>query len=614
MGAVVNPRLGIGVFACDCGGEIPAVVDLDLLLQKVASLGEVSHVERLPYGCSAGGEATMAKRIREKPLGRVVVLGCSPRIMESRFQRVCSNSGLNPFLLEMVNIRDHCVRVHKADPAAASDKAWDLTRLGIARARRLAPVEPVKTAVHPRVMVVGGGVAGLTAALSLGRQDVGVILVEKESRLGGALRNDGHRIPGGFPEAGVISDLVDRVRRSDNIDVFTGSEVVTVSGSYGQFRITIRTGSRTQTVRCGAAILATGAEECKPVGHYGYGEDPGVMTQMELARVLTEKRPVDGVEKVVMIQCVGARTPERPYCGRVCCLWAVDNAVRLKELKPSLGVTLLYRDIPKNPGPDARTLERARDLGIAFLRFGREAPPDTDGPSVTVKTVEGKAFELPYDWLVLSTPLISRESSRFLARSFRVPVDRYGFIPETLPGLKAHQFSQPCIHAVGSAHLPCTPSEAMGQAYGRSARIASLIRAGEISSQRLTVTVAAEMCRGCATCLEWCPFDVPVIESTNGESPISFIDPLLCRGCGSCVVHCPTGAASLTNLEDETLFDMMESVLSGDNGRGVKAVAFLCEWSGYAAADLAGVRGKELPGGILPIRIPCAGRISPGLI
>jgi heterodisulfide reductase subunit A len=293
---------------------------------------------------------------------------------------------------------------------------------------------------------------------------------------------------------------------------------------------------------------------------------------------------------------------------------AVHNAILLKKKKPALNITILYRDIPSEPGPDRNTLDKANKLGIKFLRFAENNPPCVNSSVVSVNSFEDQPFELPYDLVILSTPMIPHESSRTLASAFRIPVDQFRFIPDTLPNLKPHQYTEPCVHVVGSAHWPCTVSEATYQAYGRTAHIASLIKKQEVFSTRAITSVDFDTCRGCSTCLEWCPFDVPVITNGTGGVLVSHIDPFLCKGCGSCVVHCPSGAATLQNLEDETLYSTIEAVLIDREWSSVKTIAFLCEWSGYAAADLAGISRRNLPGEVIPIRIPCAGRVSTGLI
>ncbi len=673
-----EPR--IGAFICDCGGEIPRALSVDDIRQRISRLPAVAIVESIPYGCSPDGEETIRQRIQSESLNRVVLLGCSPRIMEKRFRGVCAEAGLNPSLLEIVNIRDGCARAQYDDRRLAEKKAWDLIRVGIARARHLKPVETVRTELYPEVAVIGGGIAGMTAALSLAERGIEVKLVEKEADLGGTTwkhpparggeNEDSFGPPRGrggcmFPSlengAEIAEKLAAKVRTSPNIEVLTHAEPVCLSGAYGRYEIELKlkrsgnpelsgSGEGTEKIKAGAILLAVGAQELKPKGHYGYGENGKVITQFELEDKLSEGLELSEVENVVMIQCVGARNEKRPYCGRICCMTAVHNAILLKKKKPELAVTILYRDIPAEPGPDRSTLDEARELGVKFLRFAQASPPEvTPSAVVGVERAAGSLptgeppartmpFELPYDLVVLSTPLVPHESSQALARVFRIPVDAFGFFPDALPNLKPHQYTEPCIRVVGSAHWPCSVSEAMYQAYGGAAHIASLIHQREILSTHATADVNIEACRGCATCIEWCPFDVPVMQDRVGSVPVSFIDPFLCTGCGSCVAHCPSGALKIENLEDQAFYSMVEAALSDQGFDGLdtlrystdstdslqatsakkwvgsKVIAFLCEWSGYAAADLAGTKRRSLPPEVIPIRIACAGRISTGLI
>ena len=615
----MKDELRIGVFACDCGGEISDALAVDKIMQKISRLPDVVHLESFPYGCSPDGEEIIQKRIQSESLNRVVLLGCSPRIMEKRFRNVCAEAGLNPSLLEIVNIRDGCVRGQYDDPGFIENKAWDLTRLGIVRACHLTPIVPVRVEIHPEVAVIGGGITGMTAALALAEQGIGVKLVEKARDLGTTAWKRTPAFPSLESGTETAEKLAKRVQMSQNIEVLTGAEPVAVSGSYGRYEIELklvqgRTGEGTEKIKAGAILLAVGGQELKPKGYYGYGENTKVITQGELEEKLSDNPDLSDIENVVTIQCVGARNTARPYCGRICCMTAVYNAILLKKKKPSIDVTILYRDIPAEPGPDRNMLDEARELGIRFRRFAEETPPAVTASAVLGESQKGVPFELPYDLVVLSTPPVPHGSSKALADIFRIPVDEFGFFQDTSPRLKPHQHTEPCIHTAGSAHWPCSVSEAMYQAYGKSARIASLVQRREFFSTRASATVSVGACRGCATCLEWCPFDVPVMQNGSGDVPVSFIDPFLCKGCGSCVVHCPTGAVTIENLEDKLLYSMVEAALPNQSGSERKTIAFLCDWSGYAAADLASTKHRNLPAEVIPIRIPCAGRISTGLI
>lgn len=610
----MNPQAKIGVFACECGGEISCILDIKKLLNKAAREEDVTLTTRLPYGCTPDGTAAIQHSIASGMVNRVVILGCSPRLMEKRFQKVCGEAGLNPFLLEMVNLRDQCAWIHRSEPGFANIKAWDLVRGGIARARYLDPVNPVRTTIHPQVAVIGGGISGMTSALYFSDQGIKVKLIERENDLGGNALKPGCAIPGNNGCEAVAKELSERVRKSDHIEVLTRAEPVAVQGSYGNYKIKLKTARRTRKIKCGAVVLAVGAEEFTPAGYHGYGENPKVITQSEMRQKLSDDAELWGVKNVVMIQCVGARNSHRPYCGRTCCLTAVQNATYLKTRHPDISVTVLHRDMPVEPGPDRITLNNAHDLGVRFLRLNQDTPPEVTVPEVVVQPDNGRRVRIPYDLVVLSTPMIPRESSKDLARAFQVCTDRFGFFPDTLPNLKPHQYSQPCIRSVGCAHWPCTHEEAAHQAYSRSAGLASIIGQREVISGSATAIVRAEICRGCGTCLEWCPFDIPVLKAGFGENRVCFIDPFLCRGCGSCIVHCPTGAATIANLDDERFYHILDAVLSDRKDTVLKVIGFLCEWSGYAAADLAGKQKKPLPPEVIPIRVPCAGRVSTALV
>ena len=607
-------QLKIGVFACECGGEISSTINLNQLLKKTSSLGHVSLTEIIPYGCSPDGEEIIHQKILSNTLDRVVLLGCSPRIMEQKFQKICNDAGINPFLLEMVNLRDQCAWVHQSIPESANEKAWDLVRMGIARSLHLSPKEVLKTSIHPEAAVFGSGVAGMTSALSLADRGITVNIVEKEKNLGGTAYSINGFLPSIETRKKILEKLIERVKASPNINILTQAEPVEVNGSYGLYEITIKVGKRTKKIKCGAIILATGSEELKPEGYYSYGKNKKVITQSELGKIVLENPSLSGLKNLVMIQCAGARNEERPFCGRICCLDAIDNAIFLKQKNPDLCLTVLHRDIPVEPGPDEKKINQARELDIKFIRFAEDQPPGLTSRTVNGRTDRGKPFKLPYDLVLLSTPQVPDESLHTLAHLFHIPVDQTGFFSMTPPDLKPHQFMEPCIYAVGNANQPSTIHEASNEAFRKSSRLASLIEKQEIISSHISAWVDANICRGCGTCTEKCPFDIPLLREGRENNLISFIDPFLCNGCGICTVHCPNGAVSIPNLEDETLTHMVEAALSTRETSGSRIIVFLCEWSGYAVADLAGSKRKPLPREIVPIRIPCAGRISTGLI
>jgi len=607
-------QLRIGVFACDCGGEIAGIININPLLEKTSRLDDVVLTESIPFGCTPDGEETIQERITKNALDRVILLGCSPRIMEKKFQKICFEAGLNPSFFEMINLRDQCTWIYGSEPDIANSKAWDLVRMGIARSRNLSSVEPLRTKIHPQAMVIGSGIAGMISALSLADQGIKVHLVEKGRNLGETALKIKSQLPLNRTRKKIAKDLVERIKTSSQIKVQTQAEPATVSGSYGNYEIKLKMKKGFKKIKYGAVILASGARELKPDGYYSYGKNEKVITQFELENKIAEDPSLSNIKNVVMIQCVGAREKDHPYCGRICCLDALENAIFLKSKKPDISLTILHRDIPVEPGPDKKMIDQAHKLGIDFIRITKEHPPDVTASFVKGQSRKGQLFKLPYDLVILSTPQVPDASSQALALSLKFPVDQYGFFPDTLPNLKPYQFMEPCIYAVGNAHWPCTTDEAIFQAYGRSARLASLIKKQEINLTHVTAMVDSAICRGCGTCIEQCPFGIPLLKDRTGNGSISFIDPFLCNGCGICTVHCPNGAVTIPNFEDETLYYMVEAALSIRDTSEPRAIAFLCEWSGYASADLAGVKRKHFPREIFPIRIPCAGRISTGLI
>ncbi|MBI2193625.1 MAG: hydrogenase iron-sulfur subunit [Planctomycetes bacterium] len=604
----------IGVLVCRCGDEIAGALDVDRIVQEVARLPGVALAQTVPYGCGPEGEERLQEIIRGGRINRLVLAGCSPRLMEKRFHHVCGESGLNPSCTEMVNLREHCARVRPRDGSPAERKALALVRMGLERVRARQPASRLRAELVAAAAVVGGGIAGMTAAVSLAEQGIPVKLIEREASLGGlAVRLGTGGTPGTSTSDPCIR-IAERVRRCPNIEVITQAEVRSVTGSYGNYTIELAVDGGRRSIQVGAAILAAGSQVLRPEGLYGYGRNPRVITQLDLEERLTRPGVLEGVSRIVMIQCAGSRIPERPACGRICCAWSVHNAIRIRRASPGAAVTIVHGDLVQEAGLDARVLEEARRLGVQFVKWaGNGRPEVTESAVIAVTEADGRV-ELAYDWVVLSTPRVPWESTRGLARAFRVPVDNLGFLPDSLPRLKPDQYAEPCVRVAGNAHGPCSAAEAMEQAYGRAAQIASLLRRREVLACPRPARVELEACRGCATCRDVCPFDVPVLSTGNGSIAHSSIDPFLCKGCGGCAVHCPTGAITMEGSPDVLFYREIEAALAGRDGGPAPAIAFVCEWSGYALWDLAGTRGVPLPAEIIPVRIPCAARVSPGFI
>ncbi|MHC4505987.1 MAG: FAD-dependent oxidoreductase, partial [Planctomycetota bacterium] len=423
-----EPR--IGVFVCDCGINIAGVVDVPSVVEYAKTLPNVAYAEENLYTCSQDTQVMIREKIREHGLNRVIVAACTPRTHEPLFQETCQQAGLNRYLFEMANIRDQCSWVHMHEPERATAKAKDLVRMTVAKAARLNPLARMKVDVDQSALVVGGGPAGMTAALELAEQGFDVTLVERESELGGRLREIASLLSDEDPAVG-LARMIERVNGSERIEVVTGAEVTDVKGYVGNFEITLKVGDETRELKRGAIVIATGASERAPT-EYGFGESDRVITQSELDRRLAGGA-VDA-KTVVMIQCVGSRDEEHPYCSRVCCSTAVKNALRIKEASPDTEVMVLYRDM-RTYGLMESAYSEAREAGVLFTRFEQDRPPEVSasGGKVTVSFLEpllGETLVIEPDLLVLSAGVAPNETNPELAKLVKVPVNADGFVLE----------------------------------------------------------------------------------------------------------------------------------------------------------------------------------------
>ncbi|HDM26999.1 MAG TPA: CoB--CoM heterodisulfide reductase iron-sulfur subunit A family protein, partial [Candidatus Bathyarchaeota archaeon] len=358
---MTEEELRIGVFICHCGINIGGVVRVPEVVEYAKTLPGVVYATDNLYTCSAAGLDAIKKAIKEHRLNRVVVASCTPRTHEPLFRRTCEEAGLNKYLFEMANIREHCSWVHMDDPDRATEKAKDIVRMAVAKARLLEPLDDIEIEVRPEALVIGAGPAGMTAALSLANQGFHVYLVEKEPEVGGMLRKLNRLYPTDRKADELLQQLSNAVYQNSNIEVFTSTKIVDVSGFIGNFEVLVRKDGEERKLEVGTIIVATGAEPLKPTGLYGYGELEGVITQIELEERLKEGR-LGTPKAVVMIQCVGSRIPERPYCSRICCATAIKNAILIKQASPQTQVYILYRDLQAYGKEYEEYYRRAQEL------------------------------------------------------------------------------------------------------------------------------------------------------------------------------------------------------------------------------------------------------------
>ena len=557
--AGLEPR--VGVFICNCGINIGGVVDVPATVEYAASLPNVVYTDENLFTCSQDTQEKIKEVVRENSLNRVVVAACSPTTHEALFQDSLEESGLNKYLFEMANIRNHNSWVHRDDPEAATEKAKDLVRMAVARASLLEPLSARTITVNKRALVIGGGVAGMTAALGVADQGFDVVLVEKNPQLGGLARELTETIEGADIQEH-LSDLVSRVEQHDRIQALTESLIVGFGGFKGNFttEIMVGPGMYQRKIDHGITILATGASEYKPT-EYLYGQDDGIMTQIELDRRLYEKGAED-LNRVIMIQCVGSRNEENPNCSRICCQSTIKNAIQIKEQSPETDVYVLYRDI-RTYGLMERYYREARRLGVIFFRFEKEHPPQVErGENGLMVRFEDhvlqREIQAPADIVALSTGMRAQENEE-LASILKVAQNQYGYFMEAHVKLRPVDMATDAFFVCGTAHSPKLITESISQAMAAASRAVTFLAQDEIALSVVTATVDQEKCAACLVCVRSCPYDVPEI-NTDG---VSEIDAALCRGCGVCASECPAKVIQLDWYEDNQVMSKVEALLEG---------------------------------------------------
>jgi len=552
----------IGVFICHCGINIGGVVNVPAVKEYASTLPNVVHADENLYTCSQDTQEKIKNAVKEHGLNRVIVASCSPRTHEPMFRETIREAGLNKFLFEMANIRDQCSWVHMHRKAEATEKAKLLVRMAVANARLNRSLSETEVPVVRRGLVIGGGVAGMTAALRLAEQGFEVFLVEKEDRLGGNLLNLHYTIEGGDVQA-FLRELIDRVSHS-SIHLLLNSLVVDFSGVRGNFTTGVMTAPAMvyQKIQHGIAILATGAEEEKPDG-YLYGEDVRVLTQLELEdRLYKAGEDAANLKEVVMIQCVGSRNEKHPSCSRTCCATAVKNALKLKKLNPAMNIRILYRDV-RTYGFLETYYTQARREGIIFVRYDPEESPEVKKEGETLLlSFEDKILKermtLKPDLIVLSSASIPRENKE-LANLLKVPRTAEGFFLEAHMKLRPVDFASDGIYVAGSAHAPKLISESISQAYAAVARACTILSKENLLVGGIVAVVDGERCAACLTCVRVCPYEVPVV-NVHGEAEIDIIK---CKGCGTCAAECPARAIDLMHFTTGQLEAKVGALVGG---------------------------------------------------
>ena len=554
-----EPR--IGVFVCHCGINIAGTVDVEAVSDYVSTLANVAYATDCMFACSTDQLQEIKDAIRKHKLNRIVVASCTPRTHEPLFRSTLRDAGLNPYLFELANIREQDAWVHQAEPQAATEKAKRLVRMSVSRARLLEPLYETSYQVVPSALVIGGGLAGLSAALSFAEQGFEATLVEQSAVLGGNARTLYYTEDDANP-AEYVRDLIQKVENEPLITVHKEAQLTAMAGSCGNFNSTLAVKGESRSISHGVVVAATGGQEYQPT-EYLYGQHPAVITQKEFETLLvSEPEKARQIKHITMIQCVGSREPENLYCSRVCCTAAVKNSLKLKNINPDAQISVLYRDI-RTFGLKESYYLKARRQGVRFYRFEREDKPQVVARDNTlVISVIDAQLQVPVrlqaDLLILSAAIRPRAESKQLAEVMHLALDEDDFYMEAHPKLRPLDFATPGVYLCGLAQGPKFAAESIAQARGAVSRAVMVLSKKEIVAEGMINRVNENLCRACGECENACIFEAISVKETPLGRKQAMVIEALCKGCGVCNVACPTGAASLSHFKDEQIEEMLK--------------------------------------------------------
>jgi heterodisulfide reductase subunit A len=551
----------IGVFICHCGINIGGFVDVPDVTKYASTLPNVVLADRNLYTCSADTQTIIKDKVKEYNLNRVIVASCTPRTHEPLFQETIREAGLNRYLFQMANIRDQCSWVHMNEPEKATQKAKDLVRMAVNKAREIEPIERIKLSVTPKVLVIGAGISGLTAALNFASQEYETYLVEKQEELGGIARNIYHTLEGGNIQ-NYLADLIKRVKSNKFIHVYTNAEIEKIDGYIGNFKTSLIHGKNREKEEFdhGVVLVATGAKEYQPK-EFLYGQNKNVILQSEFEKILNTNNQFKTKKNIVMIQCVGSRNEEHPYCSKMCCAEAIKNALLSKEKNPEAEVIILYRDI-RTYGFKEKYYREAREKGVIFIRYDNKNPPEIIPENshlrIKVNSPRGEQIIIDSDLLVLSAGIYSdREENESLAKMLKVPLNDDNFFLEAHVKLRPVDFATEGIFVAGLAHCPKPIEDSISQANAAVSRACTILSKDEIEAEGKTAKIISERCIGCGMCVENCAYNAIELIDDRRFGRIAQINQALCKGCGACSGNCRCAAIDILGFTGEQIYAMI---------------------------------------------------------
>ncbi len=554
----------VGVFVCNCGLNIGGVADVPAIVEYAQNLPQVEYAQANLFTCSQDSQAQMAELIREHQLNRVVVAACSPTTHQPIFQEMLRTAGVNKYLFEMANIRNQCTWVHQNEPGLATQNCQDLVNMAVAKARLLQPLEYLTVGVNPTALVVGGGVSGMTAALALADQGYQVHLVERKGFLGGNALKLHTTWRGGLVRTR-LEAMIKRVLGNDRITVHFEEMVTGVSGAVGNFTTTLSSG---EEIRHGIVTLAVGASPFRPKGMYLYKENPNVLLSLDFDKEIAQNSDrLQQAQAVAFIQCVGSRTPERPYCNKVCCAHSVENAIKLKVMNPEREVFILYRDM-RTYGEREILYTRARELGVVFIRHVLADLPKVEEADGRLKiTVTDQIMQMPVtfqvDLLTLATAIVPHHNAP-LAELYKVPLNAEGFFTEAHPKIRPVDATTEGIFLAGLCHYPKPIQETIAESLACASRANTILSRDYLELESIISNPIDENCDGCAFCVDTCPFKaITLLEymKEGGVKKTVEVNAMQCKGCGSCMATCPKQGIYVAGFTPEQLEAQVEAAL-----------------------------------------------------
>ena len=561
-----EPR--IGVFVCHCGANIGRVVNVPETVEYCKTLPNVVYSQEQLFSCATNCAKEITDMSKEKGLNRVIVAACSPRTLEPLFRDTVREAGLNQYYYEMANIREHNSWVHSKEKEEATQKAKDIIRMSVARAYHLEPLREIDLPVNKAALVVGGGLAGMTCALSIANQGHEVHLVEREKDLGGTARRI-HTTLEGLDVQAYLRDLVHKVYQNPLIHVYTNATITGATGYVGNFVTNVKSERGVTEIKHGAAVIAVGADVYKPA-EYLYGEDDRVMTHLELEEQINKgNEKVINAESLVMIQCVGCRNEDRNYCSRICCSESIKNALKLKEINPKMDIYILFRDM-RTYGFSEDYYREAADKDVKFIRYEPQDKPEVqageseEGRPVLKVTapdyILGMKVEIDADIVSLAAAVIPPAGNKEISQLFKVPLGPDGFFQEAHVKLRPVEFAADGVYLCGIAHYPKFISEAIKQAYGAAGRVLTLLSHDTVIASGSVCEVDEKKCMGCGQCISVCTYGaIEFRETRQGKKAV--VNPVLCKGDGLCNAKCPTGAIRLKHFTDEEILSQIDAAV-----------------------------------------------------